>query len=105
MKRIGLLVLLITIILIGMSFTDSGVSAIDNPMGDVIQAPALTNNIVEDVTIQDLLNVEFEATYQAEAEFATHYVSDNDKGIEAADVQYVYIGNLRGEDLRALIFL
>ena len=105
MKRLGLIALLIPILIIAMGFVDTTDGSITPDMEIEISSIILVNSIAEDITIQDLLNVEFSATYQIEAEFVSHNVYDYDSGIEVSDVEYIFIGNLQNERLRASVFL
>ena len=120
MKRLGLIALLIPILIIAMGFVDTTDGSITPDMEIEISSIILVNSIAEDITIQDLLNVEFSATYQTEAKFVTAYIYDQiDEGIcfmsnifvhngaeLFADVEYIYIGDILPSDgLRLSTFL
>ena len=101
MKRLGFIVLLIVVLAFTMGYSNAISADEDIGLSSVSPISFTDKNLM----VQDLLNVEFEATYQAESGFVTHYVFDNDRGIEVDDVEYIFIGNLQSERLRASVFL
>ena len=122
MKRLGLIALLIPILIIMMSFVDTTDGSM-TPDGEIgVSCVILVNSIAKDITIQDLLNVEFEATNRTEAEYFTTYINNDkatngicliprpnglyDRGVFFADVEYIYIGDILPSDgLRLSKFL